>query len=371
MNRVAYLDRIKVLCTVLVILHHLAIAYGGSGDWFYNERQDADLANILLSMFTAVNQSFFMGLFFFISGYFTPMSYDRRGGGDFIKQRLIRFGIPLIFFTVVVMPLIMYVATDYSGHFYQYVEKEVFSNPFYYLIHVHIGPLWFVEALLIFSIGYVIYRKLARQGSKKVIAFKGKLIFTYVIVVWLANFLIRLVLPLDVTVLSLKLGYFPAYIGLFIGGIVAYRCKWLNELKVADAKKWLMASIGLIFLVPVVMVLGGALEGNISAFNGGLTWQSLIYSMIDPVLGLGISYCLLVWYRERSNTATDFSKWLSSQAYTVYILHALTATYVSFWLKDVTLYPLLKFALVGLIVVPITFVISYFIRLIPFTKKVL
>jgi glucans biosynthesis protein C len=371
MNRVAYLDRIKVLCTVLVVLHHLAIAYGGSGDWFYNERQDTDLANILLSLFNVVNQSFFMGLFFFISGYFTPMSYDRRGAGDFIKQRLVRFGIPLIVFTLLVMPVIQFVGLGYPGGFLQYIVEEVLSNPFYYLFSVQTGPLWFVEAVLLFSFSYVIYRKLKPKAVEKAVPLNGKLILSYLVMVGLANFLIRLVHPLDMTFLSLKLGYFPAYIGLFIGGIVAFRNNWLNQFTVSDAKRWFWASISLVCLIPIVMALGGALEGDISAFNGGFSWQSFFYSAIDPILGIGISYSLLVWYREQRNTSTSLTKWLSNQAYAVYLLHALTSTYVSFWLKDMAMYPLLKFALVGLLVVPITFGVSYLIRLVPITRRVL
>ena len=39
----------------------------------------ADAENLPLTLLTAVNQAFFMGFFFLVSGYFTPGSYDRKG----------------------------------------------------------------------------------------------------------------------------------------------------------------------------------------------------------------------------------------------------------------------------------------------------
>ena len=35
--RELYIDRLRSLMTVLVILHHTAITYGAPGGWFYNE----------------------------------------------------------------------------------------------------------------------------------------------------------------------------------------------------------------------------------------------------------------------------------------------------------------------------------------------
>ena len=32
-SRLFYLDNLRIYLTILVILHHAAIAYGGNGDW--------------------------------------------------------------------------------------------------------------------------------------------------------------------------------------------------------------------------------------------------------------------------------------------------------------------------------------------------
>jgi len=89
-NRLHYLDNLKVFLIFLVIVHHVGQAYGATGGaWYYaypGQRVQA------LSNFFGFNASFFMGLFFFISGYFFPASFDRHGARKFILDKLIRFG---------------------------------------------------------------------------------------------------------------------------------------------------------------------------------------------------------------------------------------------------------------------------------------
>lgn len=104
--RLFYLDHLRVLLTVLVVLHHAAITYANIPIWHYTEpaRDSSGAALDLLVMF---NQTFFMGFFFLIAGYFVPGSYDRKGGRAFMKDRLVRFGIPLLAFLLGKSPVII------------------------------------------------------------------------------------------------------------------------------------------------------------------------------------------------------------------------------------------------------------------------
>src|SRR5271170_3762294 len=94
--RAYYIDRIRVVLTALVVLHHSAITYGAPGGWYYRELPTtASITGILFTFFVSLNQAYFMGFFFLIAGYFTPASYDRKGPLRFAVDRLIRLGIPL------------------------------------------------------------------------------------------------------------------------------------------------------------------------------------------------------------------------------------------------------------------------------------
>jgi peptidoglycan/LPS O-acetylase OafA/YrhL len=68
--RNAAIDHLRVLLTCLVIFHHVAIAYGGSGGWYW--REQADSSQPLLLIFNATNQSFFMGFFFLVRFGLSP-----------------------------------------------------------------------------------------------------------------------------------------------------------------------------------------------------------------------------------------------------------------------------------------------------------
>jgi len=78
----------------------------GSWELYYIGPVYSDpLALAVLSVFTAVNQAYFLGLLFLISGYFSPGSLACRGPKRFIKDRLIRLGIPLVVCFFVLNPI--------------------------------------------------------------------------------------------------------------------------------------------------------------------------------------------------------------------------------------------------------------------------
>ncbi len=96
MSRAYYIDRIRVILTALVVLHHTAITYGAPGGWYYRELPfTGSLTGLFQVLFVSVNQAYFMGLFFLIAGYFTPASYDRKGPVRFSLDRLVRLGMGL------------------------------------------------------------------------------------------------------------------------------------------------------------------------------------------------------------------------------------------------------------------------------------
>ena len=90
-NRIVYLDNLRIALTILVIAHHVGQAYGPTGGYW--PVQEAARAAVLGPFFT-VNRSFFMSLFFMISGYFMVSAYKRHGFRAFVLSRLVRLGIP-------------------------------------------------------------------------------------------------------------------------------------------------------------------------------------------------------------------------------------------------------------------------------------
>ena len=107
-DRLFFLDNLRWALTILVILHHLSITYGAEGSWYYVEQPTNELAQLILTLFTGLNQGYFMGLFFLIAGYFVPAALDRKGVTRFLKERWLRLGVPLVFFALVISPAMDY-----------------------------------------------------------------------------------------------------------------------------------------------------------------------------------------------------------------------------------------------------------------------
>ncbi|MEZ4736438.1 MAG: acyltransferase family protein [Caldilineaceae bacterium] len=105
-TRLFFIDHLRAALVILVVLHHLALVYGGIPPFYYYEPPVNDpLAGLIALVFVLLNQAWFMGAFFLLAGYFTPSSYNHKGAASFLKDRLLRLGIPLLLFIFVLSPL--------------------------------------------------------------------------------------------------------------------------------------------------------------------------------------------------------------------------------------------------------------------------
>jgi len=147
-----FVDHLRAFLIILVIMHHLAIAYGASGSFYYHDTTTT-LTALFLTIFVAIDQAFFMGLFFLISAYFTPGAYDRKGAGLFLRDRLLRLGIPLLIYDILIEPIVLYMAAGFHGSYWQFYTTYMLS-----LRSISDGPVWFIELLLIFVACYALWR---------------------------------------------------------------------------------------------------------------------------------------------------------------------------------------------------------------------
>lgn len=369
-----YIDYLRVVLTVLVILHHSSITYGGQGSWYYIESSGNEFTPTvgLLSLFTGVNQAYFMGFFFLISGYFTPESYDRKGPATFLKERFLRLGIPIVVYVFLIGPLLIYfLEASRIESFWSFYLSQVLTFHF-----IEWGPLWFVESLLYMAIVYVLFRKWSNSKGVKTASQQlrfpsNRVILLSALLIGCVSFFIRLIFPVGQDVLGLQLGYFPSYIFLFIIGIIAFRQGWFQSLSVRRARLWLKLSLCIIPILPITVVSSDILGKSDATVNGGPSLLALIYSFWEPFVAFGIIMYLLVWFREYFNKSNPWLKRLSNAAYTVYIIHPPIVVASSYLIRDAAFPDILKFIIVGLMATVCCFVISALIRKIPYFDRVL
>jgi fucose 4-O-acetylase-like acetyltransferase len=272
-DRLFFIDNLRILLICLVIMVHLSITYGGSGSWYYKEGRPDELSFALLTFHNAIVQAFSMGLFFMVAGYFTPASYDRKGPRQFMRDRLLRLGIPLLCYDFIINPLLAYLLIKAGVNKFDGSYRDGLIM-YYSSFHIGTGPLWFVEALLIFAFVYVFWRLLKKltaapsHSNHKIPTNKSIALFS--LALGLISFVVRIWLPVGWTYqpLNLQVPFFPQYICLFFVGIIAYRRNWLTGISGNQGKLWLSVAIVLIAVLPLLFVAGGGLDGDIRPFGG-------------------------------------------------------------------------------------------------------
>jgi surface polysaccharide O-acyltransferase-like enzyme len=102
-----------------------------------------------------------------------------------------------------------------------------------------------------------------------------------------------------------------------------------------------------------------------------LHWQALVYALWEQFLCVAMVIALLVWFRRRYNHQGWLARSLSASAYAVYILHGPIVVFVALGLRSVALYPLLKFALVAAVSLPLCFAAGGLAKRLPLAARIL
>jgi len=97
----------------------------------------------------------------------------------------------------------------------------------------------------------------------------------------------------------------------------------------------------------------------------------LAYAVWEQVVGIAMVVGLFVLFRERISRQTPFARALADSTYAVYIIHAPVVILLTLALRGVRLYPLLKFALALLVIVPACFALANVVRKLPGAKRIL
>jgi surface polysaccharide O-acyltransferase-like enzyme len=383
-SRLFFIDSLRAFLIILVTTLHLAFTYGSSINlWYYHDTTDS-LTDGLVTSLIGIGQAFCLGLFFLISAYFTPGTYERKGAGPFLRDRLLRLGLPLLIYDILINPFVVYIASGFPGSYWQFYPDYLLS-----LRGIGQGPSWFIEALLFFVMFYALGRvfftwwllALPRMTTptRSITSTRrhpypttGAMLL-YIVGLALITFVIRIWLPMGwwFQPLNLMFGEFPQYISMFILGLIAYRRGWLTRIPDTVGKRWFwVALIGLLIFV-LLSVLNGIEGASINYFLGGLHWQALVYAFWEAIMCVAMCTSLLVFFRKHVNRPGRLWNFLSANAYAAYIFQSVILVSLAYSMHTVALHPLLKFGIAAIIAVPLCFLISGVIRKIPFVNRVL
>lgn len=367
------IDEVRVLMTTLVILHHAAITYGAIGGWYFKEPRSVTPATILLTIFCTINQSYFMGFFFLLAGYFTPCALERKGLGPFVRERLIRLGLPLAFYGFVIGPATIALAATARGKgfldtFTGLVSRGTFES----------GPLWFVEALLIFTACYLVWwrifgRVLATSAERMGAPPKRsqQVLIVGALSVGLVAFLLRIEFKVGYSVGGLQFAYFASYVFLFALGCVSARSSLLENLDRRFALPWCWVTIVACPTLFAYAIAAGAHRGVPFDSGGGLNLPSLAYAFWEPLVAWGAILWFLTVRPGKGLMPRRIGQAAAPLTYAAYIVHPPVLVGCALLAHAWDVSAGVKFAIVGTVASLGSFLVAWAVRKLPGAARIL
>jgi fucose 4-O-acetylase-like acetyltransferase len=356
-SRVFYLDNIKVFLTFLVIIHHSAQAFLNRGEWIV---KDVDYA-LWLNNLLLVNMTFFMGAFFFISGYFIPKSRDNKSITQFVRTKVKRLLIPVLILLIVIVPIYFYIAYCYNNHisisFWNYYVEIYWKSGIMSYEHG-----WYLVSLFLYSMIYLLIEKFLNNYHGKLTILK---IIVFIGIMSILSFLIRIVFPIDkwidiFGVIGIEPAHLPQYFLMFTAGILAYKNKWLENL----SKK-----IGLPFSIIGMMLI-------ILCYSKDMVDKKVIsvifeyFAVFESIMAVSIIIGL-IWIIKNIHKLSKGIKVLQDNSFGAYVIHNLYVVLLQVFVFGLNINVNVKFILVAGLAIVLSFFTSMLLRRIPLIAKVI
>jgi len=359
--RAVYLDNLKVLLTAIVVNHHSMMALGAPGGWFCSIAQYRSSFGLVAMSINQVSQSYFMCLFFFISGLFTPGSYDKAiakglGRRGFLRDKFLRLGVPFLFFLFGFGPLLDIFTPAVITGSRNWLQYQ--ADP---------GPPWFLSWLLLFNICYAV------AGPTSSPVARPSLPAMVLCCVLLG--LIQAVMPLlGVSSFALMpvsvLGNLPFDVAFFMAGCCAsakrsnwLEAEWLNKIEGVAFAGAAVSSVALIAVLtpgmlhfelspPPAANTSNSLDDALALGGGGgggggsrrqltdtnsthITAWLLVSGVIGGCCTILVSVWLMASFHKRFNKQPPRLTLMANAAFAVYLIHPwvivpLTGIYIAF-----------------------------------------
>lgn len=148
-NRLFFIDWLRVIALGILWVYHTGLVFNGVMNFsIMNSESIPGLYDVLYFF-----HEWRLGLLFFVSGVGTYFAIKKYGSG-FIKERVRRILIPLIFGVLIIVPPQIYIERIYNGFYYDsYLQfyLQSFGKGFYPYGDISWQHLWFLAYLFLYS----------------------------------------------------------------------------------------------------------------------------------------------------------------------------------------------------------------------------
>ena len=321
--RFYFLDNLKSVLTALVVYHHATCSVSGGG-WIYNIGNFNNDVRPILSWTLIVDQSYFMCLFFFMSGYFTSSSMRKKGRMDFLYDKFKRIGVPLTLWSFIFGPLVIMMVV---GGFLER-PPNYFPSPL---------QCWYLAWLLLLSCFYCFFYDEGRDKVPPRDIYPPTLLFMLGVAVTACFIVNTALMFLNVgTIFSMPIsfGSLPFDVAAFFGGAILEHRKTLSNLAECLKNERVAFEANLAKIGAAVTIVGSFIAIEVTWYydNGGILNPEdmsttaiittiLLWSFFLSAGMVCMCYSAIVFSFELFNYKTAFTAMLARAAYAVYIIH--------------------------------------------------
>lgn len=293
------------------------------------------------------NQSFFMGIFFWISGRVSAQSLQKRTNlSEFLKNKTLRLAVPALAYTLVVNPIMLaMIRSDWSWKSALRVMRDYFTN----LRGVR-GPVWYTATLLCFDViaGFISTTNGLHGRGKKGFQLYEQLRKHGWLVVAVLNFLAKTRYPVgrSLPVINLQPAYMFQYIYAYSLGYLGYyhgeqimrgpfdiasladRKKEGNAPDMEAADVTVLRNAFIISLlsmsaiaIPRYLDSNDWLEKTTAQVFGGWNLPSLLYAAWNEFSFNVFAPSLMVYFQRKYRQRASHSIWNARYSYATFLVH--------------------------------------------------
>jgi glucans biosynthesis protein C len=359
--RERWADNLRVLVIAAVVVFHTATAYLAGSDWYYMDRATSKVWSAV-ALPAGIIADFALRPLFLVAGWFSARSLAHRGPGGFARTRLLRLGVPLIVFIFLINPLAGYLGRRGQGLHASLAHALSGDQA--------AGPMWFVAALLAFSLVYVLLRRLHaprvdhRRSAAQVMVAAAVLIAVTAFAAWQWW-------PLDdgSTFWDLRWGLWAQGAVLFALGVWAGEAGSLQDLTVRARR---LGWTALPAAVVVVTLVGyEKARGNSQPALHGAGWLTMLGAVLYGIISVAVAVWFTALIRARWSGDGPLRARAARASYATYVLHPLVLTVIMVLFASLALASELKFLVVAVIGVPVCFLAGYAATRVPGISKAL
>ncbi len=364
-GRRGFVDNLKVALVTGVIVAHTSIAWTGIASWVLYEPELGEPWFSLVALLVLSGGLFGMGLFFTIAGMFTSPSLARKGSRRFLADRVIRLGVPLVAFVILLSPIVEYVDTDNAGW-----DQGFWAFTWHIWWPPRPGPAWFLWVLLLFSGLYALVRTVWPSSPGRS-ALTPRHLVVGALVATLASYVLRLAVPLGEEVWGIALAQLPPWVVGFTFGAVAGERGWFEPIParlaiLARRAAWVGLGVCIV-VVASVSLTGGAMQ----PFLGGGTWQSLLMASLEGVLVMTMPLWLLDLFRRRFDSQGRLALEMGRAAFATFLVHQVVLVGLVLASRYVPWLPEVEYLVVTALGVAASFFVGWLLLRLPGVSRIL